>query len=122
MKTRRVIFTGANEIGYYTTPDMLTIGESYEVICEDARGIRLAGIEGIFDPHWFLPDVPVKFALGKYIPEVGKRYIGDLIPIVGELSLRGMKTSIVQYVRPIGHKTYCVQTKNTIYIVRVTPW
>ena len=122
MKTKHVIFTGANEINPgYGNPNRLILGESYEVICEDARGYRLAGIEGIFDPHWFLPDVPVKFALGKYIPEVGKRYIGDLISIVGEISLRGMTTSIVQQVRPIGHKTYCVRTKNTIYIVRVTP-
>ena len=117
---KQVIFVGTNNNDTrFTNPTHLVLGQRYTVLYEDEHGVELDGFRGTFDPQSFIPDVKVKFALGKYIPRVGESYSAVLIETTGEISTARIRTSTVQQVRPIGYKTYCTRTKNTIYIVKI---
>ena len=119
---KQVIFVGTNNDNdtRFTNPTHLVLGQRYTVLYEDEHGVELDGFHGTFDPRCFIPDVKVRFALGKYIPEVGESYSAVLIETQNnKVTTSRIRTSVVQQVRPIGFKTYCTRTMNTIYIIKL---
>ena len=124
MQKKMVVYNGGTEsyLGC-SDPELLTIGQNYEVLAEDDRGFQtnytLKGVSGQFNSVWFTEVKPTFLALCKKIPTKGETLKSFIRLEDGQWQLISHSSTILD-VKPIGINVYQVQTRNTIYIVQVT--
>ena len=117
------IFVGTNnkEIDNFTNPSNLKVGKTYSGELRDGI-IYLEGINGKFNPDWFMKKFTyVDYLVGTEIPTVGNySYIGES-PVDGGGMLK-IKLSTITKVNKIDSDLYLVQTEHSnhiIYFVKV---
>ena len=136
MAKKMVRYNGGRETYYSSSnPNVLKEGQLYEVVHEIDKRFQtnyiLKGINGDFNSIWFdtvecINEEPetleqektIYFAFSSYVPVEGERLFCARVKDNGYME-RGVRTSNVKAVRRIEDAVYRVETRNSVYLVKV---